>query len=379
VQQATEALKADLPPARAPGLTLGAAIAHVTDERLKNLHPAYFAMVMSTGIVSIACQLLGYGTFAKVLLWLTLPLFAILIGLNLLRLVRFPRAFLADWSDHQRGVGFFTIVASTCVVGTQHVTLRSALGLGRGLWWVGLALWCGCMYAIFTALTVRDAKPTLPNGINGGWLVAVVATQSLCVLGTNISSTFGPHRVFALFVMLSFWLCGGMLYIWTISLIFYRYTFFRFLPSDLMPPYWINMGAMAISTLAGTTLIKHADASPLLVSLLPFLKGFTLWYWATATWWIPMLVILAVWRHAVKRFPVTYDPLYWGAVFPLGMYTACTFQVATVVGVPELTAVARRFVIVALIAWCLTFWGWLRRVASILSEVHRVRAVGPAR
>ena len=44
------------------------------------------------------------------------------------------------------------------------------------------------MYAIFTALTVRDAKPTLPNGINGGWLVAVVATQSLCVLGTNTVS-----------------------------------------------------------------------------------------------------------------------------------------------------------------------------------------------
>ena len=45
------------------------------------------------------------------------------------------------------------------------------------------------------------------------------------------------------------WLWGGMLYIWMISLIFYRYTFFPFQPGDLTPPYWINMGAMAISTL----------------------------------------------------------------------------------------------------------------------------------
>jgi hypothetical protein len=43
-----------------------------------------------------------------------------------------------------------------------------------------------------------------------------------------------------------------------ISLIFYRYTFFRFAPGDLSPPYWINMGAMAISTLAGALLIENA-------------------------------------------------------------------------------------------------------------------------
>jgi len=62
------------------------------------------------------------------------------------------------------------------------------------------------------------------------------------------------------------WLWGGMLYIWMISLIFYRYTFFKFSPGDLQPPYWINMGAMAISTLAGARLIAfsgHAMAEDL--------------------------------------------------------------------------------------------------------------------
>jgi hypothetical protein len=34
----------------------------------------------------------------------------------------------------------------------------------------------------------------------------------------------------------------------------YRYTFFKFSPGDLTPPYWINMGAMAISALAGSLL-----------------------------------------------------------------------------------------------------------------------------
>jgi hypothetical protein len=62
------------------------------------------------------------------------------------------------------------------------------------------------------------------------------------------------------------------------------YTFFKFSPSDLMPPYWINIGAMAISTLAGTLLIANAAASPLLQKLQPFLLGLTILFWATATW-----------------------------------------------------------------------------------------------
>ena len=44
------------------------------------------------------------------------------------------------------------------------------------------------------------------------------------------------------------------MYISIISLIFYRYMFFKFSPADFVPSYWINMGAMAISTLAGSVL-----------------------------------------------------------------------------------------------------------------------------
>ena len=332
---------------------------------LADLHPAYFAMVMATGIVSIASHLLGMSWVARPLFWLNIGFYVAMWSLTIARIVRYPGRVRADLMHHGRSVGFFTAVAANCVLGSQVLIIGGNWPVAAGLWYFGIALWAGLTYTIFTIITVKAVKPALPEGINGGWLVSVVAAQSVAVLGAQLAGGFAPaHARPVLLYCLVMWLGGGMLYVWIISLIFYRYTFFTLSPSDLAPPYWINMGAVAISTLAGTMLVAAAPHSPLLIELLPFLKGITLLFWATATWWIPMLVILGVWRHGYRHFPLRYDPLYWGAVFPLGMYTACTFRLAHVVDAPILMLLPRAFIYVALAAWATTLAGLLWHVAT---------------
>ncbi len=328
---------------------------------VETMSPGYFSMVMATGILSLAAHLMQLPMLAKALFALNWLLFATIGALALAHLYWHPRRVRDDLFDHLSAPGFFTLVAACSILGSQCFLIGGNLRLALLLGALGLLAWVLLTYTIFTVLTVKPDKPTLDRGINGGWLLAVVATQSMAVLAALLSNHMPqPLRMELNFFALSMWLWGGMLYIWMMSLIFYRYTFFAFSPADLSPPYWINMGAMAISTLAGSLLILNAPHAPFLDSMLPFLKGFTVFYWATGTWWIPMLLVLAVWRHVVRRFPFTYDPMYWGAVFPLGMYAVGTLRMMEALQLPFLGRLPHAMFALGMAAWTLLFVGQLR-------------------
>lgn len=316
-----------------------------------DLFPGYFALVMATGIISIACNLLEMRTLAVALVVVNIVAFALLWLLLSLRLLLFFNRVKDDINNHVRGPGFFTVVAGTSVLGSQLLIVLGEFRIASILWVLALVLWAIIMYAFFAAMTVRENKPSIEGGLNGAWLLAVVATQSISVLGTLLVGRFADYSEPILFFTLCMFLVGCMLYIPLITLIFYRFTFVNVTTASLTPPYWINMGAVAITTLAGARLIIAAPDWTTLREMLPFLKGFTLFFWAAGTWWIPLLLILGFWRHVYRRFPLRYDPQYWGMVFPLGMYTVCTFQLSKAIDFPPLLIIPRYFIYLALAGW----------------------------
>jgi tellurite resistance protein TehA-like permease len=252
------------------------------------------------------------------------------------------------------------MVAATSVLGAQVRLLTPFVSLALGLWGLAVLLWLGLIYGFFLAMTLAEPKPPIERGLGGAWLLVTVSTESLVVLGVTVADQL-PRPEVAIFACFCLFLLGGMFYTVLISLIMYRWLFFNMTAEMLTPPYWINMGAVAITTLAGAGLMLYAREHAGSLGFLPFISALTAGFWATATWWIPLLVALSVWRHAVARIPLGYDPQYWSMVFPLGMYTTATTVYARASSQEFLLPIARAFVWVALASWLAAFAGLLLR------------------
>ncbi|MGH7975665.1 MAG: tellurite resistance/C4-dicarboxylate transporter family protein [Limisphaerales bacterium] len=337
---------------------------------LATFPPEYFALTMATGIVSLAVYYQGWEMIARVLFGLNIAAYLVLWVLTLLRFVRYRARLLDDLTHHFHSAAFLTIVAGTCVLGCQFAILTSWMPAAKMLWFVGIGFWVVLGYTFFVVVTVRNPKPSLAAGINGVWLLVVVAAESISALGTLVSPVLARPQL-ALFLSLITYLVGGMFYAFFITLILYRWMFFRMRPEKLTPDYWIDMGALAIATLAGAFLLLAADRWSLLQNLKPFLLGFTLLFWATATWWIPLLIIVEVWRHLRGHVRFIYSPDYWSLVFPLGMYSAATFMLIKVMGLTFLSPLAAASACVAAIVWGIVFLGMIRGLARRLWRQER--------
>jgi tellurite resistance protein TehA-like permease len=219
-----------------------------------------------------------------------------------------------------------------------------------------LIAWLVMTYFSFGVLTFFNTLHSA-DVVRGGWLIAIVATESLVILGSAVAGTFGALEpgIFVLLHML--WGIGLALYGIYVALFTYRIFFFEVVPDDLTPILWVVMGAAAISTNAGADLILNESGVAFLTSMRPVVGGVTLIMWAWATWWIPLLVLFGIWKHLVRRVPLSYTPMLWGLVFPLGMYSLASFRLAVAADFPPLRAVSHATVWIALASWLATSAG----------------------
>jgi tellurite resistance protein TehA-like permease len=324
---------------------------HVT----ATLFPGYFAMVMATGIVATGCEIEGAGWLADVLYAVAATTYVVLVVLLAARIVRYPRRVLADAANHSKGFAFLTTVAGTNVLGAASGVIHGWWTLTWVLWWVSLALWAVSVYTTLIAVVIGSHKPGLESGINGTWFLLTVSVQSIAVVAALL---LPRHEGDALaFAGLAAFTLGIVLYMIVMTMVFLRWTFQPFEPTEADPPAWIAAGAVAITVLAGSNLLLARGASARLDRVAPFVEGLVVLAWATATFWFPLMIAIGVWRHLVHRVPLRYHPSFWALVFPLGMYGVATARMRTAIELDALAFLPDVTLVVAGVAWAATFVG----------------------
>jgi tellurite resistance protein TehA-like permease len=332
---------------------------------VRDLYPGYFAFVMATGIISTGVYLLGP-------VWLSLTLLAaacaglLVLGLALAARLAFFRAeVVADVKAPERVFGFFTITAGLDVLGVRfalagHPVVTAVLG------GMAAAVWLILNYGVPASLLLARTRDSVLGGVDGTWLLWIVATQSLALTAATLVAAWPSQSALLAPVAIGLWSVGLVLYLMVVTLIMLRWLTVPMTPATAGSPYWILMGATAISVLAAARDLTLPADIPVVQATAAFTKGFAFTLWAFGTWWVPLLIIVAFWRHVRRHWPLTYEPALWSVVFPLGMYSVATLTFGQVAHLAFMEPLARFILWVAVAGWVLVAAAFLDRLARHL-------------
>ncbi|MHB1064310.1 MAG: tellurite resistance/C4-dicarboxylate transporter family protein [Georgenia sp.] len=324
-----------------------------TAQAVRTLAPGYFALVMGSGIISVGMRLEGFEMLSTLLAWICAIAFVLLVALTLVRLARYRAELHEELLDARRAFGFFTFIAGANVLGVRvgmdgYRDVTAALLVVAGLAWLVLG------YVVpWTAVLGRSTRPVLATA-NGTWFIWVVASQSVAVASASLQPGSGGMNGWLAVLAVVSWSVGVFLYAAAGVTVALRMMLYEFRPEELTPPYWVAMGACAITVLAGARIVEMADA-PMANATRGLVAGLSVVFWAFATWLIPPLLAAGWWRHVRHRVPLRYEATLWSIVFPLGMYAVAGIYLGTADDLPLVGAIGAIELWFAFAVWCLVF------------------------
>jgi tellurite resistance protein TehA-like permease len=320
---------------------------------VEQLAPGSFAVVMASGIDSVGLKVEDVELLSDGLFVVAIGAYLVLVALTVFRLVAYRGAMSRDLRDPGRGFEFFTFVAGTNVLGVRvgmdgHYLVTAVLLALSGLVWLVLG------YVVpFLAVLGQRERPTVAAA-NGTWFLWVVATQSVAIASATMEPRMVHGRPEMALLAVMAWFVGTFLYALVAGLVSLRLALFEFGPADLTPPYWISMGALAITVLAGARIVEMTD-TPIVDVTRPFVAGSSVGLWSLATWLVPGLVAAEVWRHRRRPGRVTYQVALWSIAFPLGMYAVAALALGDAAHLPVLTAIGAGELWLAVVGWTVVF------------------------
>ena len=320
---------------------------------------------MATGIVSIALDLTHHQAVSRVLFALAGTAYLTLLVLTGWRLAAHRDTLLADFRNTRRAFGFFTFVAGTNVLGARAAIegwylLTAILMTVAGLVWVVFG------YVIpWSAVLGHQERPVVAAA-HGTWFIWVVASQSVALAAAGLEPVYPHARQGLAVVAVLTWSVGVFLYAASAVFVSLRLMLYPLEPRDIDPPYWVAMGSVAITVVAGARIVEM-DTAPMADAVRELVAGLSVVFWCFATWLIPVLVAMGWWRHRRHRIPLTYEATLWSIIFPLGMYSVASLTLGEADHLPIVAWIGATWLWVALAAWVVTFVAMLRHIVLTIA------------
>jgi tellurite resistance protein TehA-like permease len=282
-----------------------------------------------------------------------------------------------DFHNPARGFGFFTFIAATNVLAaalaeTGYRDVAAGLLVVSGVGWLVLG------YVIpWTAVLGSRRRPMLDTA-NGTWFIWAVASQSVAVVAAALEPLLPTVRNELAILAVMAWSIGLVLYAACAVFVMLRAMLYPFEPEQFDPPYWVAMGAVAISVVAGARVVEM-DSAPMVNVTRDLAAGTSVVLWCFATWLVPVLFAVGVWRHVVHRVPLRYEPTLWSLVFPLGMYAVAGMYLGEADQLPVVSWIGSHWFWVGLTAWVLTAGGMVHDVGRRARHISAWRSQNLAR
>ncbi|WP_435202789.1 tellurite resistance/C4-dicarboxylate transporter family protein [Janibacter sp. GS2] len=317
-------------------------------EAIATLPPGAFAFVMATGIVSIGMAQQDLPTLSLALLVVAGVAWLLLMVLLVLRVCWYRDRVVADLHDPRLAFGYFTLIAGTDVLAVRLT--EEHLDTGVALLAFATSVWLVLGYAVPWAAVLSRARRPVLSEANGTWFIWVVAGQSVATAAASIEPLVPVGQAEVAVLAVAAWSVGIVLYGACAVLVALRLMLYPLSPSDLDPPYWVSMGAMAITVVAGAKIVEMTS-TPIVLATGGLIAGLAVLCWAWATWLIPVLVAVGVWRHWVHRIPLRYEASWWSIVFPLGMYAVAGMYLGRADALPIVEQIGAVWLWLAVAAW----------------------------
>ncbi|TFY77207.1 hypothetical protein EWM64_g6807 [Hericium alpestre] len=364
---------------------------------IRHFTPAWFAVIMGTGVISILFENYPYGNetdtmriFSAIFFFLNLFLFVLFTITTLWRYTLFPDIWqlMLHHPVQSLYLGCFPMGATT-LINVSISLFYSSYGFGGtaflytiwGFWWLDLAISFLCCWGLVHVMAVEQ-RHTLEN-MTSVWALPVVtlivAASSGGVLALALQAVSPSHALVTIVFSVFSVTIGLSLALMILTIYLYRLVIHGPPPGGNVISSFIPLGPTGQSGFAIVLIGQYfKEALPVAGSASPFLGSeqigeivyglcicFSFALWSLSTMWL-VFALLGV-QSVVRKHRFPFKVPFWGLIFPNGVYANLTIELYRVFNARFFRVWGAIYAVVTLVLWTAVFVRtlWMVRYGEI--------------